>query len=70
MLTRTESLPWHSPRTAVASYLGSGFRSVWGDMEFGPQGLGAMGCFLCESKIFEPGNWMVGTLIVSFWGVV
>ena len=22
MLTRTESLPWHSPPTAVASYLG------------------------------------------------
>lgn len=64
MLTRTESLPWHSPPTAVASYLGKNnnlFRvSVsLGGMEFGPQGLGAMGCFLCETKIFAPGHgWL------------
>jgi len=78
MLTRMESLPWHSPPTAVASYLGKKkkipfFFRVFG--QFGgygicPKGLGAMGCFLCETQIFAPGNWMVGTLIVSFWGAM
>lgn len=73
MLTRTESLPWHSPPTAVASYLGrkkvfGQFGGIW---NLAPRGWEPWDVFfLCETQIFAAGNWMVGTLIVSFLGAV
>ena len=47
----------------------SGFRSVWGVWNLAGWELWDV-FFLCETKIFAPGNWMVGTLIVSFLGAL